>query len=78
MADTDVLSTVPTVRSMRQWKVSKETADGKIPGDEAIGSRTGCLIPRRPAISFARARDAIEMREKCGRLTAGWSDAQTR
>ena len=30
MADTDVLSTVPTVRSMRQWKVSKETADGKI------------------------------------------------
>jgi hypothetical protein len=30
MADTDVLTTVPTVRSMRQWKVSKETADGKI------------------------------------------------
>jgi hypothetical protein len=30
MADTDVLSTVPTVRSMRQWKVSKETAGGKI------------------------------------------------
>ena len=34
MADTDVLSTVPTVRSMRQWKVSKETADGKDPGDD--------------------------------------------
>jgi hypothetical protein len=34
MGDTDVLSTVPTVRSMRQWKVSKETADGKDPGDD--------------------------------------------
>jgi hypothetical protein len=28
--DTDVLTTVPTVRSMKQWKVGKETADGKI------------------------------------------------
>ena len=34
MGDTDVLSTVPIVRSMRQWKVSKETADGKDPGDD--------------------------------------------
>ena len=28
----------------------------------AIGSRTDCLIPRRPAISFARARDGVKMR----------------
>ena len=29
-------------------------------GRVAVGSRTGCLIPRKPSISFARARETIK------------------
>ena len=69
MADTDALAPVPTVRSLKQWGVAKETRAGKItvtmtltdPAEAGawavwlLDHEPG-LIPRRPAISCARAR----------------------
>ena len=61
-----------SVRSMNWWKDGKETGDGKITvtmtlTDPAEGRAWAVwlldhepgLIPRRPAISYARARDGV-------------------
>lgn len=69
MADTDAPTTVPTVPSLKEFGVSKETRNGRITvtmtlADRAeaaaravwlFGSGSCPLVARRPAESFARA-----------------------